>query len=243
MNQYIKISEVAEKYSVSSRTLRYYEEINLLESIRSEKYAYRMYDEVNIKRLEQILLLRSMEFSLNDISKLLLSKDNTIIINIFLERVNKIKGQIEELSNFKTILNSCIKISSELGVESVNFYNLLREQIYFNTKNERLVKMVEDIIVVEIGVGLIPTVDPNQKGKVLDNVKIMRSKIEEKVGKKIPLIRIKDNEELKEFQLVIFVRGKSVYDGYLEDINEGERGEEILNQLQNVIENNLSDII
>ena len=55
MNDLIKIREMTAKYDLSARTLRYYEDMGLIKSIRSDDYAYRLYDEANVKRLEQIL--------------------------------------------------------------------------------------------------------------------------------------------------------------------------------------------
>lgn len=55
MTDLLKIKEVSSRYDVTARTLRYYEDMGLITSQRSEDYAYRMYDEASIKRLEQML--------------------------------------------------------------------------------------------------------------------------------------------------------------------------------------------
>jgi len=60
MNDLIKIHEVSSKYDITARTLRYYEDMGLIVSARSADYAYRLYDETAIKRLEQILILRKL---------------------------------------------------------------------------------------------------------------------------------------------------------------------------------------
>jgi DNA-binding transcriptional MerR regulator len=67
MTDLIKASDVSNRYGVSTRTLRYYEEIGLNQSRRTTDYAYRLYDEANIKRLEQILILRKLNISIKDI--------------------------------------------------------------------------------------------------------------------------------------------------------------------------------
>ncbi|MBU5427689.1 MerR family transcriptional regulator [Tissierella pigra] len=43
MNNLIKIKDVSSKYDITARTLRYYEDMGLLSSTRSDDYAYRMY--------------------------------------------------------------------------------------------------------------------------------------------------------------------------------------------------------
>ena len=60
MNHMLKIRDVAARYDITARTLRYYEDVGLITSVRSDDYAYRLYDEDAIKRLEQILILRKL---------------------------------------------------------------------------------------------------------------------------------------------------------------------------------------
>lgn len=81
MGKYIKISDAAKLYSVSTRTLRYYEEIGLLISLRDKNSNYRVYDDANIRRLEQIVLLKNLNFSLNDISSMLKTEEGQVIID------------------------------------------------------------------------------------------------------------------------------------------------------------------
>ena len=56
------ISEVAKDYNVTTRMLRYYDEIGLLTSTRKENYSYRVYDESAVRRLQQIITLRKLLF-------------------------------------------------------------------------------------------------------------------------------------------------------------------------------------
>ena len=63
MGNLVKIRELSTQYDISARTLRYYEDMGLIESSRSDGYAYRMYDERAVKRLEQILILRRLNIS------------------------------------------------------------------------------------------------------------------------------------------------------------------------------------
>ncbi len=44
----IKIQEITAKYDITARTLRYYEDMGLIQSIRSNEYAYRLFDEATI---------------------------------------------------------------------------------------------------------------------------------------------------------------------------------------------------
>jgi DNA-binding transcriptional MerR regulator len=62
MNQVQTVSTVSKSLGISSRMLRYYEQIGLIESQRIEDYAYRVYDENAIGRLRQIIILRKLDY-------------------------------------------------------------------------------------------------------------------------------------------------------------------------------------
>jgi DNA-binding transcriptional MerR regulator len=65
------IKKVAELSGISSRTLRYYDEINLLKPARINSSGYRIYGTKEIDRLQQILFYRSLDMKLEDIQTLL----------------------------------------------------------------------------------------------------------------------------------------------------------------------------
>lgn len=48
MNKLVKIRDITAQYDLSARTLRYYEDMGLIQSIRSDDYAYRLYDEAAV---------------------------------------------------------------------------------------------------------------------------------------------------------------------------------------------------
>lgn len=57
------ISQVSKNYGISVRTLRYYEQVGLVSSIRNNSNAYRFYDEAALKRLHFIIILRKLRVS------------------------------------------------------------------------------------------------------------------------------------------------------------------------------------
>lgn len=54
------ITQVSKSFNISTRTLRYYEQIGLLASVKKDEYAYRTYDETAVHRLQQIIVLVSL---------------------------------------------------------------------------------------------------------------------------------------------------------------------------------------
>lgn len=69
MNKLTKMS------GVSTRTLRYYDEIGLLKPARVAESGYRFYRQEQVDTLQQILFYRELDFSLEDIKKLLSAPD------------------------------------------------------------------------------------------------------------------------------------------------------------------------
>ena len=66
-----KIKEVSELAGVSVRTLHYYDEIDLLKPAHIEENGYRLYNEGNLARLQQILFFKEMDLPLNKIKAIL----------------------------------------------------------------------------------------------------------------------------------------------------------------------------
>jgi len=99
------ISEVTNLYSITTRMLRYYDEIGLLASTRMEDYAYRVYDESAVRRLQQILLLRKLRIPLKKIAMVLESPEINRIIAIFHDSVKELNDELTALHTIKDILN------------------------------------------------------------------------------------------------------------------------------------------
>jgi DNA-binding transcriptional MerR regulator len=87
MSNLAKIREISVRYNVSARTLRYYEDMGLIESTRSADYAYRLYDETAIKRLEQILILRRLNISIKDIKRIFSATGSEIVLDVLEKRL------------------------------------------------------------------------------------------------------------------------------------------------------------
>ena len=65
------INKLSRMSGVSTRTLRYYDEIGLLKPARVASSGYRIYGEAQVDILQQILFYRELGFSLDEIKKLL----------------------------------------------------------------------------------------------------------------------------------------------------------------------------
>lgn len=69
------VNEVSKFAGVSVRTLQYYDKIGLLKPSEYTEAGYRLYSDESLKKLEQILLYRELEFSLDEIKRIVNSPD------------------------------------------------------------------------------------------------------------------------------------------------------------------------
>lgn len=116
MDALVKIRDISIRYDISARTLRYYEDMGLITSTRSEDYAYRMYDENAIKRLEQILILRKLNISIKDIQRVFDTSGSDVVLEVLGKKVQNIDDEVALLHELKAIVLAFIR-----EIEQVNF--------------------------------------------------------------------------------------------------------------------------
>lgn len=103
------ISQVSKTRNVSTRMLRYYEQAGLIKSYRREGYAYRLYDEEAVSRIEQILLLRKLRIPVRQIRVILDNENALTAIQIFREKIFELEEEITALSTIKEVFFSFIQ--------------------------------------------------------------------------------------------------------------------------------------
>ena len=71
----VHVGDVAERLGVSRRTIKYYEELGLIEPEERSEGGFRRYGPVAVRRLEIILRLKGIGFSLSAIREILEIRD------------------------------------------------------------------------------------------------------------------------------------------------------------------------
>jgi flagellar biosynthesis protein FlhA len=64
-----------------------------------------------------------------------------------------------------------------------------------------------EVLEVEIGYGLIPLVDAEQRGELLDKIRAIRKQIAVELGIVVPPMKLRDNLQLKAFEYVVLLKG------------------------------------
>lgn len=107
MFQYYTTGEFAHKAHVSLRTIRYYDQKNLLKPARHTKSGARRYTEQDFAKLQQILLLKYLGFSLNEIREMTIgSGDHQLLIDSLQVQKRLAEERIEEMKNVVKAIDS-----------------------------------------------------------------------------------------------------------------------------------------
>lgn len=105
------IGEAAKKLQVSTRTLRFYEEKDLVRPAYTEENGYRFYEKDQIRQLELILFLKELGFSLKQIKMLIQDEHGSQSIELLLkEQYQENQRKIDEISKKQAKIEHLQKI-------------------------------------------------------------------------------------------------------------------------------------
>jgi DNA-binding transcriptional MerR regulator len=93
------VQKLGELAGVSTRTLRYYDEIGILKPARINSSGYRIYGEAEVDQLQQILFYRELDVSLESIKKIIAapSFDSTNALKEHREKLLAKRAQLDKL--------------------------------------------------------------------------------------------------------------------------------------------------
>ncbi|WP_136607427.1 MerR family transcriptional regulator [Paenibacillus dokdonensis] len=126
MNRHWKVGDLAKLTGLTVRTLRYYDQIGLLSPSSQTESGHRLYSESNLSRLHQILSLKELGLSLEEI-KSALSDGQISPLEIVGLQINQIQEQIKLQQKLLEQLRHVSKLmqgQAELTVE--DFTSLLQ---------------------------------------------------------------------------------------------------------------------
>lgn len=112
----LSIRDVSKNFSVSTRTLRYYEEVGLLGSIRDDENGYRAYDDKALRRLSQILALRALRLPLRQIEAILRGEKGRDALAILEAHTAEITNERITLSHIEAVLSACVTCLRNSGL-------------------------------------------------------------------------------------------------------------------------------
>ncbi|MBC3888799.1 MerR family transcriptional regulator [Acetobacterium paludosum] len=114
------VGEIAKQMGVTVRTLQYYDKINLLKPNETSAGGRRLYSQKDMVELHQILSLKYLGFSLDEIKNKLFSLDTPQEVCSVLEQQKEIIK--EEIINLQTSLDAINALHDEvIAIDSVDF--------------------------------------------------------------------------------------------------------------------------
>ena len=130
------IMQLANLSGVSTRTLRYYDEINLLKPKRIGENGYRIYETEQIDMLEQILCYRALGVSLEEISRLL-SATNTEkeqVLQRHLIALSERKLQIELF--IKNVSKTILLLKGDIIMTDEEKFKVMKQTLLSETEQK-----------------------------------------------------------------------------------------------------------
>lgn len=111
MKEYYKISEISKLYGISVDSLRYYEELGVLEPRRGENN-YRIYSLKDISKLNIIRDLRALDFSMQQIKDYLDNHNLDKTLEILYEEQRRLQERMNKLEQRGRMINERVKVIS-----------------------------------------------------------------------------------------------------------------------------------
>jgi len=134
--EHYKVGDIAEKVGVNVETLRYYEKIKIMPKPKRMESRYRIYDELDLKRLLFIKRAKELGFTLKEIKELLnLKIESTAtcgdVKHLAEHKLTDIEERIKDLKNIKNVLiklvNQCV--CEEVSTEECPILEVIEQKI------------------------------------------------------------------------------------------------------------------
>lgn len=104
--RYVSIGELAKKSGVSTRTLRHYEEVGLLNPVAHERGGIRLYDQAGMLRLQRILTLRELGLGLPEIAGVL--AEHRPLVQALEDQAAMLEAQVRRITKMKRAVQSTL---------------------------------------------------------------------------------------------------------------------------------------
>lgn len=114
------------------------------------------------------------------------------------------------------LLGSLYFLMSQSEREAIRMEKVPAKEMEVKATPENVLGLLPiDPLEIELGYGLIPLGDTDQGGDLLDRIIAIRKQFTLDLGLVVPLVRIRDNLQLKPNQYIIKIKGTQVADGEL----------------------------
>ncbi|MBT2617578.1 MerR family transcriptional regulator [Bacillus sp. ISL-78] len=146
-----KVGELAKQTGLTVRMLHHYDKIGLFSPSQSSHKGHRIYTEIDITKLQQIISLKQLGFALDEIKEMMENPNlNPVeLIKVQLESVKK-TIQIQEqlcsrLERIYELLNSQQEVKAEQFINLIEVINLSKDNYFTQEQQEKLFKQLKQV--------------------------------------------------------------------------------------------------
>jgi len=131
------IKQIADLAGVTTRTLRFYDQVGLLSPVSTAENGYRLYDRSSLFRLQQILFFRELDVPINDICLIMARPDFNLLgaLEKHRDALNRRARRLTGLLN--TIDNTIAKIKGEKEMKDEALFTGFDETKYEEEARQR----------------------------------------------------------------------------------------------------------
>lgn len=124
MRNYYKTGEFAKLANVTERTLRYYDKIGLLKPSSILSNGYRQYTDSDLLKLQKILSLKHLGFSIEEIFPIVLEDQN--LKESFKMQIDLIDSRIKHMTAIKDSMESIISTINNKNIDWTKIISLMK---------------------------------------------------------------------------------------------------------------------
>lgn len=131
----LRIGKLAQASGVSAKTIRFYEEVELLPPAQRAENSYRLYGNEDVQRLRFIRNARSLDFSLDDLREILALRDQgeapcRYVMQLLEEKSVEIEERIRQLRALQEELQQLLARADSLPDDDIEMKECVCHLIY-----------------------------------------------------------------------------------------------------------------
>lgn len=118
--EFLSIGDIAKKLEMSQRTIRYYEEIGLLNSVKRMEGGKRVYTNEDLRRLKLIKRLKVLGLTLSEMAELeaiwSIQKSNEVVLGRLLELLDgHLKNLDDRIADLNILRNEIVEYRTRIS--------------------------------------------------------------------------------------------------------------------------------
>jgi DNA-binding transcriptional MerR regulator len=150
----LKVGELARRTGLTVRTLHHYDQIGLLKPSLHSESGYRLYSAGDVARLQRVLSLRQLGFSLEQVRDCL-DRDGFAPLDVITMHVNRLREQIDlqrklcgRLESLAVHLRSAEEVSADEFLQAIEEMTMLETiaEKYFTPEQRQTIQAERDRI-------------------------------------------------------------------------------------------------